>query len=337
MKAGAAPGEIERRTPSLATIQGLVHDVLDGVIAHMSRVLEADVPFINEISFHLQQMRGKLFRPVLLSLCNRIEEDPDEREISLGSVIEIIHLASLVHDDTIDESDLRRGMPTLNSKWDHKVSVIMGDYLYSRAMSEITRLGDLDLIALAARVTNDLTIGEMVEIAHHRKLVEDPAQYFYLIEKKTASLVATACEMGAVIGAPGHRDMLAAYGHRLGMAFQLVDDLMDYGGEQSVMGKPAGSDLKEGQATFPLLAVLPRLSPAERRAVHEVFRGDGGARPAAIERVVELVHERGGIEATRRIAAEYADRAREALTLLPETPAREVLDAAVDYVLARDR
>jgi octaprenyl-diphosphate synthase len=176
----------------------------------------------------------------------------------------------------------------------------------------------------------------MVEIAHHRKLVEDPAQYFYLIEKKTASLVATACEMGAVIGAPGHRDLLAAYGHRLGMAFQLVDDLMDYGGEQSVMGKPAGSDLKEGQATFPLLAVLPRLSPAERRAVHEVFRG-GGTSPAAIERVVELVHERGGIEATRRIAAEYADRAREALTLLPETPAREVLDAAVDYVLARDR
>lgn len=119
MKAGAA-------TPSLATIQGLVHDVLDGVIAHMSRVLEADVPFINEISFHLQQMRGKLFRPVLLSLCNRVEEDPDPREISLGSVIEIIHLASLVHDDSIDESALRRGMPTLNSKWDHKVSVIMG-------------------------------------------------------------------------------------------------------------------------------------------------------------------------------------------------------------------
>jgi octaprenyl-diphosphate synthase len=330
MKAGAA-------TPSLATIQGLVHDVLDGVIAHMSRVLEADVPFINEISFHLQQMRGKLFRPVLLSLCNRIEEDPDHREISLGSVIEIIHLASLVHDDSIDESALRRGMPTLNSKWDHKVSVIMGDYLYSRAMSEITRLGDLELIGLAARVTNDLTIGEMVEIAHHRKLVEDPAQYFYLIEKKTASLVATACEMGAVIGAPAHREELAAYGHRLGMAFQLVDDLMDYGGEQAVMGKPAGSDLKEGQATYPLLAVLPRLSPAERRDVQDVFRPGGGASPAAIERVIELVHARGGIDATRSMAAEYAASARDALAMVPETPAREMVEAAVDYVLARDR
>lgn len=337
MKTGAAPGEIRPKTPTLAAIQGLVHDVLDGVIAHMSGVLEADVPFINEVSFHLQQMRGKLFRPVLLSLCNRAEGDPDPREISLGSVVEIIHLASLVHDDSIDESSLRRGMPTLNDKWDHKVSIIMGDYLYSRAMSEITRLGDLELIRLAARVTNDLTIGEMVEIAYHRKLVEDPAQYFYLIEKKTASLVATACEMGAVIGAPRHREALSAYGHRLGMAFQLVDDLMDYGGEQAVMGKPAGSDLKEGQATFPLLAVLPRLSPVERRSVREVFRPGGPATGEEIERVVDLVHRRGGIEATRRVAAEYAGRAREALTGLPESPAREVLDAAVDYVLARDR
>jgi octaprenyl-diphosphate synthase len=120
------------------------------------------------------------------------------------------------------------------------------------------------------------------------------------------------------------------------MAFQLVDDLMDYGGEQAVMGKPAGSDIREGQATFPLLAVLPRLSAAERRDVQEVFRPDG-APPDAIERVVELVHERGGIEATRRVAAEYAASAREALSLVPETPAKEVLEAAIDYVLARDR
>jgi geranylgeranyl pyrophosphate synthase len=121
------------------------------------------------------------------------------------------------------------------------------------------------------------------------------------------------------------------------MAFQLVDDLMDYGGEQAVMGKPAGSDIKEGQATFPLLAVLPRLSPAERRDVHEVFRPGGGASTDAIERVVDLVRERGGIDATRCVAAEYAASAREALSLIPGTPAREVLEAAVDYVLARDR
>jgi geranylgeranyl pyrophosphate synthase len=208
MKAGAAPGEIERRTPSLATIQGLVHDVLDGVIAHMSRVLEADVPFINEISFHLQQMRGKLFRPVLLSLCNRIEEDPDEREISLGSVIEIIHLASLVHDDTIDESALRRGMPTLNSKWDHKVSVIMGPYFPERCPR--SRLGDLELIALAQSDERS-TIGEMAEMPI-TKLVEDPAQYFYLIEKKTAKPGRHRLRDGRGDRGPRHRDMLAAYG-----------------------------------------------------------------------------------------------------------------------------
>ncbi|HUP00726.1 MAG TPA: polyprenyl synthetase family protein [Gemmatimonadota bacterium] len=347
MNRGVVQPSLEPARPSLTAIQGLVHDVLDGVLTRMSVVLEAEVPFINEVSFHLHQMRGKLFRPALLALANRVDGTPDDREVDLGAVIEIIHLATLVHDDSIDQSGLRRGLPTLNSRWGHKVSIIMGDYLYSRAMAEITRIGDLRLIGLAARVTNDLTIGEMVEIAHHGRLVEDPHQYFFLIEKKTASLISTACEMGAVVGAPRYAEPLKAYGHRLGMAFQLIDDLMDYGGEQSIMGKPAGSDLREGQATFPLLAVLAHLSPVERRAVQAVFRGaDGrpdGAGPRqgpgseAVDTVVRLVQERGGIEATRRIAREYADRAREALEPVPPTPAREVLEAAVDYVLSRDR
>jgi len=337
MSRGAAHPEIESARPSLTAIQGLVHEVLDDVLTQMSVVLEADVPFINEVSFHLQQMRGKLFRPALLALANRIDEDPDDREVALGAVIEIIHLATLVHDDSIDQSTVRRGLPTLNNRWGHKVSVIMGDYLYSRAMAEIIRIGDLRLIELAARVTNDMTIGEMVEIAYHGQLVEDPRQYFFLIEKKTASLIGAACEMGAVIGAPSHREALHSYGQRLGMAFQLIDDLMDYGGEQAVMGKPAGSDLREGQVTFPLLAVLPRLSPAERRTVQAVFRPGESVPAENIEAVLALVRERGGIEATRRVAREYADRARETLHDLPATPPREVLDAAIDYVLARDR
>lgn len=336
MSRGAAHRELDRSVPTLTGIQQLVHDVLDGVIAHMSCVLDAEVPFINEVNFHLQHMRGKLFRPALLALSNRVDETPDDREISLGAVIEIIHLATLVHDDSIDDSDLRRGLPTVNHKWDHKVSVIMGDYLYSRAMAEITRLGDFALIDLAARVTNDMTIGEMVEIAYHRRLVEDVGQYFFLIEKKTASLIATACEMGAVIGASRHRETLREYGYRLGMAFQLVDDLMDYGGSAEVMGKPSGADLREGQVTFPLLAVLPSLGPAERRLVQTVIEG-GAESPESISEVLALVRERGGISATRKMAARYAERARESLHNLPPTPSRDVLDAAIDYVLARDR
>ncbi|MBW3660366.1 MAG: polyprenyl synthetase family protein [Gemmatimonadetes bacterium] len=328
---------VGRSRPSLAAIQDLVSGPLDAVLDHMESALQAEVPFIDELVFHLQEMRGKLFRPALLALANRVEEEPDEREVALGAVIEIIHLASLVHDDSIDRSELRRGLPTLNHRWGHKVAVIMGDYLYSRAMSEITRLGDLELIELAARVTNDLTIGEMVEIAHHRWLVENPVQYFYLIEKKTASLVATACEMGGVIGAPDYRRSLREYGHRLGMAFQLVDDLMDYSGEQAVMGKPAGSDLREGQVTYPLLAVLPRLDAGERESVEALFGREEPPESEAIDRVVTLVQEKGGIEATRHLAARWADRARESLSELPPTSARDVLEVAVDYVVARDR
>ncbi|MGH7570444.1 MAG: polyprenyl synthetase family protein [Gemmatimonadota bacterium] len=335
MSRSAAPEQLER--PSLATIQGLVHGVLDEVLVQIGAALATDVPFINEVSFHLNQMRGKLFRPALLALCNRAEERPDAREVPLGAVVEIIHLATLVHDDSIDHSSLRRGLPTLNNRWGHKVSIIMGDYLYSRAMAEITRIGDLELIGMAARVTNDLTVGEMVEIAHHGRLVEDPAQYFFMIEKKTASLIATACEMGAVIGAPACRRPLHDYGMRLGMAFQLIDDMMDYGGEPSVMGKPSGSDLREGQATFPLLAILPRLDSRERRAVQAVFPTAGKPAADAVEEVVHMVRGRGGIEATRRVAREYATRAREALGAVPPTPAREGLESAVEYVLGRDR
>jgi octaprenyl-diphosphate synthase len=337
MSRGAANPELSSSVPSLAGIQRLVHDVLDGVIATVGELLEAQVPFVNEVSFHLQQMRGKLFRPALLALANRVEGTPDERETRLGAVVEIIHLATLVHDDLIDDADVRRGMATLHARWGHKVSVVMGDYLYSRAMSEMARMGSLDLIELAAQVTHDMTIGEMVEVGNHRRLVEDPEQYFFMIEKKTASLIAAACEMGARIGAPRFRQPLRDYGQRLGMVFQLVDDALDYGGEQTAMGKAVGIDLRGGQVTFPLLAVLPLLSPAERRLVKSVVERDGETDPAALEEVVGLVRERGGIAATRRMAARYAEAARQALGELPPTPVRDVLDAAVDYVLARDR
>lgn len=337
MNRGATHPELHSSVPSLAGIQRLVHDVLDGVIATMGEMLEAEVPFINEVNFHLQQMRGKLFRPALLALANRVDGTPDDRETALGAVVEIIHLATLVHDDSIDEADVRRGMPTLNYRWGHKVSVVMGDYLYSRAMTEMARLGSLELIERTAQVTNDMALGEMVEVAQHRRLVEDPEPYFFLIEKKTASLIAAACEMGAMIGAPRFREPIRQYGQRLGMVFQLVDDALDYGGEQEVMGKAAGIDLRGGQVTFPLLSVLPRLTPVERRLVKAVVEAETEPDPQALSEVIGLVRERGGIAATRRMAARYAETAREALAQLPPTPVREVLDAAVEYVMARDR
>ncbi len=337
MNRGAAHSELLRSAPSLAGIQRLVHDVLDGVLATLSELLEAEVPFINEVNFHLQQMRGKLFRPALLALANRVEETPDERETRLGAVVEIIHLATLVHDDSIDQADVRRGLATLNHKWGNKVSIVMGDYLYSRAMTEMARMGSLELMEITARVTNDMTIGEMVEVANHRRLVEDPEPYFFLIEKKTASLIAAACEMGAMIGAPRFREPLRMYGMRLGMVFQLVDDALDYGGEQAAMGKEPGVDLRGGQVTFPLLAVMPRLSSIERRLVRSVVEAPGDADAADVAAVIALVRDRGGIGATRRMAERYAETARAALAEIPASPVRDVLDAAVEYVLARDR
>ena len=184
-----------------------------------------------------------------------------------GAVTELIHLATLVHDDSVDHSVLRRGMPTINSLFSHQVSVIMGDYLYSRAVIELVRLDDLEPLRVLSRVTNEMTVGEMRQLLAHDPLEFSEEQYDLLIRAKTASLVSGACEIGALRAAPEERGALRRFGEALGMAFQIVDDLLDYTEDASVTGKPFGSDLREHKVTLPLIAALPRMEEAERRQV----------------------------------------------------------------------
>src|SRR5215468_8833106 len=215
-------------TSALRDIQAPVRDALDGVVDEMQRIVVDDLPLIREVSGHLLQMRGKMFRPTLALLSARVTDTPQPRATTLAAVVELMHLATLVHDDSVDHSALRRGLPTVNSLFSHQVSVIMGDFLYSRALTALVRMEDLEIIRIVTDVANELTIGEMRQLGAVDALAFSEQDYFHLIRAKTASLIAGACESGAMCGAPEFREALATYGDRLGMAFQIADDILDY-------------------------------------------------------------------------------------------------------------
>jgi len=214
------------------------------------------------------------------------------------------------------------------------VSVIMGDFLYSRALEALVALGDLDLLRVLTGVSSQLTIGEMRQLAAVERLAFTESEYESLIEAKTASLLSAACETGAMCGAARHRAALKRFGARLGMAFQVADDILDYTETASVTGKPAGLDLREHKVTLPLIAALPKLSPAGRGRVDALFASEAPS-DEQIHEVVGLVTEAGGIDAARRRGEQYALEADAALRGLPDTPARTALADAILYVMDR--
>jgi octaprenyl-diphosphate synthase len=319
---------------SLNDIQRPLRARLERVQEELRRIVEADFGLITKVNAHLFQMQGKMFRPTLLLLADEATGAAEPRATTLAAVVELIHLATLVHDDSVDHSVLRRGMPTINSLFSHQVSVIMGDYLYSRAVIELVGLDDLEPLRVLGRVTNEMTVGEMRQLLAHEPLQYSEEEYDLLIRSKTASLFSGACEVGALRAAPAERAALRRFGMALGMAFQIVDDLLDYVGDASVTGKPSGSDLREHKVTLPLIAALPRMAAAERREVEGLMRSPEPT-DAQIQKVVASVAEAGGLDYARERAARLAQQADLELDELPESPAREALRAGIAYVVDR--
>jgi octaprenyl-diphosphate synthase len=321
---------------TLASLQASVKSRLEAVQGELRRIIRSDFGLIAEVNGHLLQMQGKMFRPTLLLLAEEASGVRDERAEIHAAVVELIHLATLVHDDSVDHSVLRRGMPTINALFSHQVSVIMGDYLYSRAVVELTRLGDIEPLRVLSRVTNEMTVGEMRQLMAHEPLAFSEAEYDLLIRAKTASLVSGACEVGALRGRPREREALGSFGDALGMAFQIVDDLLDYTEEEAVTGKPSGNDLREHKVTLPLIYALERFGSEARREVATLMATPEPT-DVQIARVIGLVAEAGGLEYARARAQRMAEQAERELDALPVSPAREVLRDSITYVLDRRR
>jgi octaprenyl-diphosphate synthase len=327
---------LRSQATELSAIQAPVRDELDRVGDEIKRIVLSDFSHIEEVNEHLLFMRGKLFRPTLLLLSSRVEEDSHDDALIMAAVVELVHLATLVHDDAVDHSALRRGLPTVNALWTHQVAIIMGDYLYSRGVAELARVGRLEALAVLANAANEMSVGEMRQLTSYDALDFSEEDYYRLIAAKTASLIAAACEMGALVGAPSYRESLARYGHNLGMAFQIADDLLDYTGTEAVTGKPTGHDLRERKVTLPLVGALERATPAEEREIRAFFTlvdpDDDD-----IARVIGIVAERGGLTYAHARAARYADLAHLALQDLPEGVSRAALGDSIAYAVDRRR
>ncbi|HZO20800.1 MAG TPA: polyprenyl synthetase family protein [Gemmatimonadaceae bacterium] len=323
-----------RAVPGLQQIQAPVQERLEDVARELQRVIVADFPMIEAITEHLLRMKGKMFRPTLTLLASAVEGRPEPRAIPLAAVVELVHLATLVHDDSVDHSTLRRGMPTINALFTHQISVIMGDFLYSRAVVELVRVGDMAPLQVLAHATNQMTIGEMRQLTALDALRFSEDDYDALIHAKTASLLSAACEIGALAGAPRHRQALARYGLQLGMAFQIVDDLLDYTADTSTTGKPTGLDLREHKVTLPLIHALRGMSAADRAVVEALF-DEREPDDEMIGSVIAIVEECGGLEYARRRGERFADEAAEALSDLPDSRATAALRDAIVYVMER--
>jgi octaprenyl-diphosphate synthase len=320
--------------PTLSSIQQPVRPQIDLVVDELRRIVLSDFPVIEEVNDHLLWARGKLFRPTLLLLSNCIGGRPHPRVVTLAALVELVHLATLVHDDAVDHSVLRRGMPTVNALWNHQTAVIMGDFLYSRSVQELTALGRIDLLAVLARAANEMSVGEMRQLISCDALRFTEEDYDRLIASKTASLMSAACEMGAVAGESRFSETLASYGHDLGMAFQIVDDLLDYTETEAVTGKPAGQDLREHKMTLPLIAALQSMDAASARMV-EAFFANPEPSDEGIQEIIALVRDHGGIEYALERARSFGERAAHAAASLPAGDASDALRDAVTYVVDR--
>jgi octaprenyl-diphosphate synthase len=321
---------------TLTSIQASVRSELDQVGTELRRIVLSDFDMIEEVNEHLLFLQGKLFRPTLLLLSSRVGGQPHDDARILAAVVELVHLAALVHDDAVDHSVLRRGMPTVNALWTHQVAIIMGDYLYSRAVTELAQLGHLEALVVLAGAANEMSVGEMRQLTSFDALDFTEQDYYRLIAAKTASLMSASCEMGSLAGGAACREQLARFGHNLGMAFQIADDLLDYTGSEAVTGKLSGQDLREHKVTLPLVGALASATEAEEREIRTLFTR---AAPSddEIGQVIGIVTERGGLEYARDRANDYADLARASLRGLPESPAVVALHDAVAYAVDRRR
>ena len=321
----------------LDQIQAPVADQLEAVFEEIRRIVLSDFPPVQEVNDYLALARGKLFRPTLLLLSHQVSGGDDPRAPALGAIVELVHLATLVHDDAVDHSVLRRGMPTVNALWNHQSAIIMGDYLYSRAVSELASFGRTEMIQVLAGAANEMSVGEMRQLVSADALAFTEEDYFRLIRAKTASLMSAACALGAMLGGDvRHREALQRFGHLVGMAFQIADDLLDYTGSEASTGKPTGQDLHEHKMTLPLIAAMDEMDDPARQEVERFF-ADPDPKPEGIQRVIELTSEHGGLEYARATADRYGERAAEALQGLPDLEATRALRAAVTYVIDRRR
>ncbi len=336
MSEGARP--VPASIPTLGAAFALVGPKLARVEAEIQRNLTSRFGPIDEAGRYLAATGGKRLRPMLVLLASGMLDYEGEDDVLLGAVFEVIHTATLVHDDIIDEAVTRRGRAAVNRVFGNPFTVLLGDYLYIRSMNMALRAQKLRVIEILAEATERMIEGEMLGDRLRGRPDVTREQHMEIVERKTAWLFSGCCRVAAVLAdAPREvEDRLAAYGMSLGIAFQLIDDLLDLTADEATVGKPVASDLREGRLTLPWIDLLARGSEEDREGVLTVLR-EGSFEKISFRRLRSALEKHGCLEETRRLAESQAQRARDMMLTFPDSPWRDILLALPDSVLNRDR
>ena len=329
--------DLQRRGgATLDRLVGLLERDLDRVNTLILERMQSPVALIPQLAGHIIAAGGKRLRPMLTLAAARLCGYPGDRHIALAAAVEFIHTATLLHDDVVDASDLRRGLATANALWGNKPSVLVGDFLFSRAFQLMVEDGSLEVLAILSNASAVIAEGEVLQLVTSNDTETTEAAYLQVIRSKTAQLFAAASKIGAVLAERPRteQEALEAYGLNLGIAFQLIDDLLDYSAHQAELGKTVGDDFREGKITLPIVLAFNRGSPEEqrfwRRTLEELKQEAGD-----LEHAIRLLRTQGALAETLERARTYCAAARAALMPFRDCPEKRALDEAIDFCLER--
>ena len=325
-----------QRDQQLQSFQEPIHEDLSRMQLILREFFRSQIPLIQRIGDHLLEMSGKRFRPALTLLISRLDGEPRKDPVFAAAVIELIHTATLVHDDTIDKSAMRRGLPTINALYNDLVSTILGDYIYTKSLVELTERGEQRIMEVVTRTTYQMSIGEMLQIQQKRNPTPTEEDYLELVDAKTASLMSASCEVGALVGGLDEErvERIRLFGAELGRAYQITDDVFDYVGDSGALGKYGRSDLAEGKVTLPLILALDRCTEEARGRVLEIL-GRGNVTSDDWSFVIDLLQAHGVLEECRSRALALAERALKQIEGIRPSIFLDGLRQAVDYAVTR--
>jgi octaprenyl-diphosphate synthase len=329
---------VENTSLPLSQIFEPIRADLEKVDREFGRQIESQVDLIPKIGKYIQTSGGKRIRPAVLLMAARLTGYQGERAILYAAVVEFIHTATLVHDDIIDESELRRGRLAVHSRWGNDITVLLGDYLYIKSMALALTYDTLDIVRLLCDVTLRMIEGELYQLTKNGDADITEEQHFDIIRRKTAYLFGGCAQIGGMLGKVSEEQAqaLREYGFNLGIAFQLVDDLLDFTGDAAALGKPIGADLREGKMTLPLIHLLQQREEVGERIVRDII-ASRSVSEAQWSELLRILKEHRSTDYAYRRASEFADRAKKPLYAFPPSSERNALLALPDYVLSRDR
>lgn len=321
---------------TLNTIKAPVASHLEGFEKHFRESMQSRVPLLDKIMYYIVQRKGKQIRPIMVFLSAKIWGEPSESTHRAASFIELLHTATLVHDDVVDDSYQRRGFFSINALWKNKIAVLVGDYLLSKGLLLALDNREYKQLHIVSKAVKDLSEGELLQIEKARRLDIEEDIYFEIIRQKTASLIASACSAGAASVTEDEEiiEKMRLFGETLGVAYQIKDDLFDYGDQ--AIGKPRGIDIKEKKMTLPLIHALSKSDKRTKKHIIRLIK-KRSTEPKVVKEVITFVKEKGGLEYAQKLMESYRDKAQEQLNSFPDSPAKASMAQLVDFVISRKK